>query len=183
MALYTQKNFVDNWNVKGIVGHAIRICSATVSWRNKVFIIYEYLSETREKRIVVVSFSSLRNNLMTFFRKFSAKKFNPIVVMQWLRTQLTSKYSNWKYNCVLEICVVIDCALVIFTSRYNENILFERKHYRFLVVGNLSLKWAAQLVFLRQRLSRLRLAEVGVTKLRINISRNLQNPIFFVKEQ
>ena len=40
------------------------------------------------------SFSSLRNNLMTVFRKFSAKKLNPIVVMQWLRTQLTSKYSN-----------------------------------------------------------------------------------------
>ena len=90
---------------------------------------------------------------------------------------------NWRvnamwYNCVLEIWVVIDCALVIFTSRYKENILFERKHFRFLVVGNLSLKWAALLVFLRQRVSLLRLAEVGVTELRINKPRNLRNPIF-----
>ena len=51
------------------------------------------------------------------------------------------------YNCVLEIWVIIDCALVIFTSRYNENILFERKHFRFLVVGDLSLKWAATIGF------------------------------------
>ena len=90
---------------------------------------------------------------------------------------------NWRvnamwYNCVLEIWVVIDCALVIFTSRYNENIFFERKHFRFLVVGDLSLKWAALLVFLRQRGSWLRLAEVGVTELRINKPRNLRNPIF-----
>ena len=68
-------------NVKGIVGYTIRICSATVSSRNKVFIIYEYLSETREERTVIVSVSPLQNNLMTFFRKFSAKKFNPIVVI------------------------------------------------------------------------------------------------------
>ena len=90
---------------------------------------------------------------------------------------------NWRlnaiwYNCVLEIWVVIDCALVIFTSRYNENILFERKHFRFLVVGDLSLKWAAQWVLLRQRVSLLRLAEVGVTELRINKPQNLRNPIF-----
>ena len=54
----------------------IRICSTTVSSRNKVFIIYEYLPETREEKIVVVSFSPLHDNLMTFFRKFPAKEFN-----------------------------------------------------------------------------------------------------------
>ena len=29
--------------------------------------------------------------------------------------------------------MIIDYALVIFTSRFNENVLFERKHFRFLV--------------------------------------------------
>ena len=86
-------------NVKGIVGYTIRICSATVSSRNKVFIIYEYLSETREERTVIVSVSPLQNNLMNFFRKFSAKKFNPIVVIQSLRTQLTSKCSE------IQLCI------------------------------------------------------------------------------
>ena len=86
-------------NVKGIVGYTIRICSATVSSRNKVFIIYEYLSETREERTVIVSVSPLHNNSMTFFRKFSAKKFNPIVVIQSLRTQLTSKCSE------IQLCI------------------------------------------------------------------------------
>ena len=86
-------------NVKGIVGYTIRICSATVSSRNKVFIIYEYLSETREERTVIVSVSPLHNNSMTFFRKFSAKQFNPIVVIQSLRTQLTSKCSE------IQLCI------------------------------------------------------------------------------
>ena len=86
-------------NVKGIVGYTIRICSATVSSRNKVFIIYEYLSETREERIVVVSFSPLHDNLMTFFRKIPAKEFNPTVVIQWLCTQLT-------YKCnMIQLCI------------------------------------------------------------------------------
>ena len=87
-------------NVKGIVhGYTIRICSATVFSRNKVFIIYEYLSETREERTVIVSVSPFHNNLMNFFRKFSAKKFNPIVVIQSLRTQLTSKCSE------IQLCI------------------------------------------------------------------------------
>ena len=94
VALYTQKNVAENLNVSSIDGHTIRNCSATVSSRNKVFIIYEYLSETREERTVIVSVSPLHNNSMTFFRKFSAKKFNPIVVIQSLRTQLTSKCSE-----------------------------------------------------------------------------------------
>ena len=116
-----------------------------------------------------------------FFENFRQKNLTPSLL--YSRFVLNWRLNAVKYNCVLEIWVVIDCALVIFTSRNNENILFERKHFRFLVVGDLSLKWAALLVFLRQRGSWLRLAEVGVTKLRINKSRNLQNPIFFVKEQ
>ena len=111
-----------------------------------------------------------------FFENFRQKNLTPSLL--YSRFVLNWRLNAVKYNCVLEIWVVIDCALVIFTSRNNENILFERKHFRFLVVGNLSLKWAALLVFLRQRGSLLRLAEVGVTELRINKPRNLRNPIF-----
>ena len=99
VALYTQKNVAENLNVSSIDGHTIRNCSATVSSRNKVFIIYEYLSETREERIVVVSFSPLHDTLMTFFRKFPAKEFNPNVVIQWLCTRLT-------YKCnMIQLCI------------------------------------------------------------------------------
>ena len=125
-------------NVKGIVGYTVRICSATVSSRNKVFIIYEYLSETSGERTVIVSASPLHNNLMTFFENFRQKNLTPSLL--YSRFVLNWRLNVVKYNCVLEIWVVIDCALVIFTSRFNGNVLFKRRRFRFHVVGNLSLK-------------------------------------------
>ena len=43
---------------------------------SEVFIVYEYLSETREETIVIGSFLPFHNNLIIFFRKFSAKKYS-----------------------------------------------------------------------------------------------------------
>ena len=86
-------------NVKGIVGYTIWICSATVSSRNKVFIIYEYLSETRGERTVIVSASPLHNNLMTFFENFRQKNLTPSL--------LYSRFVlNWRLKCSeIQLCI------------------------------------------------------------------------------
>ena len=78
-----------------------------------------------------------------FFESFLQKKFNPIVVMQSLRTQLASK-CNIIQLCIRNMCCYRLC-LSYFYITPNENVLFKRKHFRFLVVGNLTLKWAVSL--------------------------------------